>query len=120
MKSKTKLQYSDEQAWYMARKRVGSWVSNFFLFFLISGLCFVILQPLLKLVPMVFAHIEDLGNPNVIWLPEAFSVVSFKAASRLILPEGIMTMVKSVFYAGPITLIPDRQSKRLNSSHLQK
>lgn len=66
---------------------------------LILGLCFTIVYPILSLVPVVLSSTEELGNPNVIWIPLEFSTVSFKAAIRLVMPEGIMTIVKSVLYA---------------------
>lgn len=72
---------------------------------LIAGLCFTILYPIIRLVPTVFSDIEDLGNPNVIWLPIKSSAVSFKAALRFILPDGWFTMVKSILYSASITLI---------------
>lgn len=58
---------------------------------LILGLCFTILYPILSLVPVVFSSVEDLGNPNVIWIPQEFSTVSFKMATRLVMPQGIMS-----------------------------
>lgn len=96
---------SDELLWYLARRKVGKYISNFFLLLLVSGLCFIIIYPLLKLVPSVLSNIEELGNPNVFWLPEEISFTSFKAAARLILPEGILTIIKSVLYAVSITFI---------------
>lgn len=72
---------------------------------LILGLCFTILYPILSLVPVVFSSVEDLGNPNVIWIPQEFSTVSFKMATRLIMPQGIMSMLKSVLYAAFIMVL---------------
>jgi multiple sugar transport system permease protein len=90
---------------YMAKKKAFGFVSSVFLFLLVLGLCFVILNPILKLVPSVFSRIEDLGNPNIVWLPMNFSVVSFKAAARMIMPEGMLTMVKSVLYAAIVMFL---------------
>ena len=53
----------------------------------------------------MFSNVEDLGNPNVIWLPETFSIVSFKAAARMILPNGLLTMGQSLWYAVAVTFI---------------
>lgn len=105
MKNKRIDEKNSELFWYLAKRKMGKWITSFFLFFLVMGLCFIILQPLIQLIPSVLAHIEDLGNPNVIWIPEEISFTSFKAAARLILPEGILTMIKSVLYAASITLI---------------
>ena len=74
-------------------------ISNIFMYLLVIGLCFSILYPLLSLIPKVFSKISELGNPNVIWIPEKFSTVSFKAAARFIMPKGIRTFLLSVGYA---------------------
>ena len=102
---KKKPQLSPEQNIYLAKKKVGTFVLNVISLLLILGLCFIILYPFIRLVPSVLSNIEDLGNPNVIWIPEEFSTVSFKAAARMVMSEGIMTMVKSVGYALAIMAI---------------
>lgn len=90
---------------YLFKNRAKKGVVNVFSLVLILGLCFTILYPILKLVPVVFSSIEDLGNPNVIWLPLKSSTVSFKAAVRLVMPDGVMTIVKSVGYAAGIMVL---------------
>lgn len=80
-------------------------IVKFFTMVLILGLCFTIIYPIINLVPIVFSSIDGLGNPNVIWIPLERSVVSFKAAARFILPEGLLTMAKSVLYAAGIMVI---------------
>lgn len=97
--------YSPELALYLFKKKVFKVISGFFLACLISGLCFIILYSLIKLVPSIFSSIEDLGNPNVIWLPLKPSIVSFRAATRLIMPEGFLTMLKSILYVVGIMLV---------------
>ena len=103
MQSKTvkkrKPQLSPEQNIYLAKKKVAEFVLGVVSLLLILGLCFIILYPFIRLVPSVLSNIEDLGNPNVIWIPEEFSTVSFKAAARMTMSEGILTMIKSVGYA---------------------
>ena len=90
---------------YLFRKKIQKIVQSIFLFSIIIGLCFTILYPIIQLVPSVFSSIEDLGNPNVIWLPLNFSLVSFKAAIRFSMPDGLLTMLQSVLYAGGIMVI---------------
>lgn len=104
MKVKTN-KYSPELVIYLYKKKVSRVVLGIFLACLITGICFVILYPLIKLVPSVFSSIEELGNPNVIWIPLESSVVSFKAAFRLLMPQGMMTMVKSILYAAGVMLV---------------
>lgn len=75
-----------------------------FLASLIMGLCFTILYPLIKVLPMVFSDVEDLGNPDVIWIPIKRSIISFKAATRLVYGNGLV-MLQSLGYAASITFI---------------
>lgn len=105
MTSKTKIAKSPELSMYLFKKKSSRFVIKLFSAGLILGLCFTILYPIIQLVPTIFSDIEDLGNPNVIWLPIESSTVSFKAAIRFILPDGILTMLKSVLYAGSIMII---------------
>lgn len=90
---------------YLFGNKVKKGTLKFFTMVLIAGLCFTILYPILDLVPVVFSSVEELGNPNVIWIPLEQSTVSFKAALRFIMPEGMLTMLKSVLYAAGIMLV---------------
>ena len=90
-----KPKLSADQNIYLAKKKISGVSFNIVTFLLIAGLCFIILYPFIKLVPSVLSSIEDLGNPNVIWIPEEFSTVSFQAASRMTM-DGVGTMLKSV------------------------
>lgn len=92
-------------ALYLFGNKVKRGMLKFFTMVLIAGLCFTILYPILDLVPVVFSSVEELGNPNVIWIPLEQSTVSFKAALRFIMPEGALTMLKSVLYAAGIMLV---------------
>ena len=71
---------------------------------LVIGLGFAILYPLLKLIPTVFNNMEDLGNPDVIWVPIEFSTVSFQAAIRLVFGNG-MPIIQSILYAALVAAI---------------
>lgn len=90
---------------YNVKNKSSKVAISIFLFLLIAGLCFSILYPLLKLVPTVCSKIEDLGNPNVIWIPIETSTVSFKAATRFVMPNGIWTLLMSVLYAAGIMVL---------------
>lgn len=104
-KNKIKAGKDASLAIYLFKNRSKKGVVSVFSMVLILGLCFTILYPIISLVPMVFSKIEDLGNPNVIWIPLESSTVSFKAAIRLAMPEGMMTIVKSVLYAAGIMVV---------------
>lgn len=71
---------------------------------LVIGLGFAILYPLIKLIPIVLNNLEDLGNPDVIWIPMELSTVSFQAAMRLVFGNGI-SILQSVGYAVVIAAI---------------
>ena len=90
---------------YLAKKKTGRFIINFFTAILIIGICFIILYPIISLVPTVFSSIEELGNPNVIWIPIEGSLVSFKVALRYLFPSGVKTLLKSVGYAAGIMVI---------------
>ncbi len=96
---KVKPKLTADQNIYLAKKQVSGFVFNLTTIVLILGLCFVILYPFLQLVPTVLSALEDLGNPNVIWIPEEFSTLSFKAATRMTMPQGLLTLVKSIGFA---------------------
>ncbi len=97
--------YDNSVAIYIAKKKTGRFIFSLVTGILIIGICFIILYPLLKLVPVVFSSIEELGNPNVIWVPIEGAVVSFKAALRYIMPGGVETLLKSVGYAIGVMVI---------------
>lgn len=102
---KNNSQMDASLALYLFGNKVKKGLLKCFTMILIAGLCFTILYPILDLVPVVFSSVEELGNPNVIWIPLEQSTVSFKAATRFIMPEGVLTMVKSVLYAAGIMLV---------------
>ncbi|MBQ7876632.1 MAG: carbohydrate ABC transporter permease [Clostridia bacterium] len=71
---------------------------------LILGMCFAILYPILKLFPMVLSDVEDLGNPDVVWVPINYSIISFQAAIRLVFGN-FSTMFLSLLYAAVTAFI---------------
>lgn len=71
---------------------------------IILGMCFAILYPVLKLFPMIFCDVEDLGNPDVVWIPISWSIISFKAAIRLVFGN-FVTMFQSLLYAAVTAFI---------------
>lgn len=90
---------------YLRKKKLKKFIVRIFLFCLIAGMCFAILYPVIKLLPVVFCDLEDLGNPNVIWIPIKKSMISFQAAIRLIFKQGWITMAGSIGYAAAIMII---------------
>lgn len=89
---------------YNIRSTLTNIVYKVFMASLIISLCFSILYPLIKVLPAVFCDIEDLGNPDVIWIPMKFSITSFKAAIKLIYGNGLV-IIQSLGYGVGIALI---------------
>ena len=103
MKNKKYTEVDASLALYLFQKKSKKRIVQFFT--IVLGLCFTIVYPIVGLVPTVLSAMEDLGNPNVIWIPEEFSTVSFKAAVRLVMPQGIWTMLGSILYSVGIMLL---------------
>jgi multiple sugar transport system permease protein len=89
---------------YAVKSKIRSIVFNLLFYSLVVGLGFAIVYPLIKLFPVVFNNLEDLGNPDVIWIPIEMSIDSFRAAIRLIFGDGI-PLLQTVLYAVVIAII---------------
>jgi multiple sugar transport system permease protein len=94
---------------YRFRNKIMKIVVGFLAAFIIVGLSFIILFPLIKVLPNVFNVFEDIGNPNIVWIPEHFGVDAFRASKRYIELMGgssIFTLLgQSLFYAFMIAVI---------------
>ena len=88
----------------VCKRTLQSIVIKLFGITVILGMCFSILYPILKLFPMIFCDVEDLGNPDVVWVPIQYSLVSFKAAIKLVFGNFII-MFQSLLYAAVIAVI---------------
>lgn len=59
-------------------------IANFFVnilkYVLLYGLCFIIIYPLIQQISVALRLPEDVNNPTVLWIPETFSILNFKAA----------------------------------------
>lgn len=54
---------------YRAVRRIKSISAKIFRFFIIGGLCFVVLYPLIYMISCAFRAPEDMNDPSVIWIP---------------------------------------------------
>jgi multiple sugar transport system permease protein len=72
-------------------------------YFLLYGLSFVIIFPILQQLSIAIRAPEDINNPLVYWIPEKFSLMNFKVAFIVLdfFPSLINTFVLSFF----VTLI---------------
>jgi multiple sugar transport system permease protein len=94
---------------YKMRRKLSELVIGFFVAFIIIGLSFIILFPFIKIMPNVFNVFEDIGNPNIVWVPDRFSIITFDAAKRyieLLSGMNIFNVIgRSLFYAFSIAAI---------------
>lgn len=67
---------------YYLKKRVSQTLYKFIRFFLLFGMCFLILQPILNKISISFMAEEDLYNAMVISIPENFSTGNYKLAAQ--------------------------------------
>ncbi len=61
-------------------KRVGEVTGKFLRAFILIGLCFIILLPLLQKFSYAFRHPNDITDPQVIWIPGTFSTETIRIA----------------------------------------
>lgn len=101
--------YEENLELYRFKRKLLGFLMGTFIGFIIIGLSFIILFPFIKLFPNVFNVFEDLGNPNIVWIPDNFSVISFDAAIKyieLMGGEKLWSLIsKSLLYALSISLI---------------
>ena len=69
---------------YRLRRKGMNLILGFFVAFIIIGLSFIILFPFIRIMPNVFNVFEDIGNPNIVWIPDRFGLVTFEGAKRYI------------------------------------
>lgn len=67
-------QMTPEHLRYLRNKRIIEKVWPIFRFFILFGLCFVILYPLIYMVSTAFRPSVQMTDPSVIWLPKSFTL----------------------------------------------
>lgn len=55
-------------------KKIVSFIAAFFRTFILVGLCFVILMPIIEKVSYAFRAPQDISNKQVIWIPDTWSI----------------------------------------------
>ncbi|MBP1576327.1 MAG: carbohydrate ABC transporter permease [Oscillospiraceae bacterium] len=83
----------------MAKKVTG----GLFKAVLLTGLCFVMLYPVLYILSYGFRSVSDLYNPSVVWLPRDFSLVPFEIAMETLdywnsLSKTLLVLIPSVLF----------------------
>lgn len=59
---------------YMRRKRLFDAVWPLFRFFILFGLCFVILYPLIYMINCAFRDSADMSDPTIMWIPRTLTL----------------------------------------------
>lgn len=63
---------------YLRRKAIVEKVWPFFRFFILFGLCFVILYPLIYMISCAFRDPSDMNDPTVMWIPRNLTLKVIK------------------------------------------
>ena len=66
---------------YLVKKVAGNYAYRFCRFFMLFGLCFLILQPILNKISVSFMAEEDLYNTMVVNIPENFTTANYQLAA---------------------------------------
>lgn len=69
-----------QEVGYRATKISTSFVRSFIVF----GLCFVIIYPILQMIVAAVTNPDDLSNPLVVWIPREFSLEFIKFAAEIL------------------------------------
>ena len=85
---------SKEQISYVKRKKAVEMIWRIFRFLIISGLCFVILYPLLFMISCAFRDKNDMNDPTVMWIPRHLTLDVIKeTASAMKLGKPIVNTI---------------------------
>ncbi len=68
---------------YLLKKRVSAVAVSVCRFFLLFGMCFLILQPILNKISVSFMTEKDLYNPVVVSIPEHWTLDNYERAGKL-------------------------------------
>ncbi len=79
-------------------------IGNLLFYSIVIGICFIILYPVLKLFPTVFNDMGMIGGSGSIWIPEKFSLGSFRVAIYMVYGN-VRNVAFSILYAAAVALI---------------
>lgn len=69
---------------YLLKKEIMKYGVSICRFFLLFGMCFLILQPILNKISVSFMTQSDLFNPSVINIPEHFTTENYKLTAKIL------------------------------------
>ena len=75
-------------------KKIITFIASFFRTFILVGLCFVILTPIIEKISFALRAPQDIANKQVIWIPETWSVMNIRIAFTY------LTLMKDASYEG--------------------
>lgn len=74
------MSWNDPTNRRVRNRRIGEGGGKFLRAFILIGLCFIILLPLLQKFSYAFRHPNDITDPQVVWIPGTFSVETIRIA----------------------------------------
>ena len=80
---------------YLFKKVAGDYAYRFCRFFMMFGLCFLILQPILNKISVSFMAEQDLYNTMVVNIPENFTTANYELAAEFM---GYAEALKNTFF----------------------
>lgn len=72
-------------------------------YFLLYGLAFIIIYPLIQQISIALRAPEDINNPLVLWIPETFSLMNFKIS--VIVLDYFTALKNSLMLSGIVTIL---------------
>lgn len=78
--SEFQMKWNDPTNKRVRNRKIGETSGNILRAFILIGLCFVILLPLLQKFSYAFRHPNDITDPQVIWIPGTFSIETIRIA----------------------------------------
>lgn len=80
----TKEEFKDPTLNKIRTKKLFTFTGVFVRTFILVGLCFVILLPILQKFSFALRHPMDITNPQVVWIPEEISTINIQIAAQLL------------------------------------
>lgn len=75
---------SAEEAKTLVRKKGTSFIWKLFRFFLLIGICYIFLFPVLYMISVAIRGPESVNDPSVVWIPREFALSSIKTAVEIL------------------------------------
>lgn len=88
---------------YLLKRRSKAIAYKMIRFFLLFGLCFLILQPIFNKISISFMAEEDLYNPIIISVPQNFTTANYQLASTFM--SYVKTLVNTLLVSATIAIL---------------